>query len=448
MTTAQDWVHLLGKIDFVKIAKFAKRVDLGELLETLNKLEPSDIQKISASLKKTQKPKMIPAPNGDFYNMQSFLDTEELSLVTKVREFMLKEVAPIANEYWAKAEFPMHLIPKFAQLGIGGLVYKGYSCPGKRFVLEGLIVQEIARTDVSISTFFGVQSGLAMGSIYVCGSEEQKQKYLPKMQNFEIIGAFGLTEPEVGSAVAGGLTTTCKREGDTWTLNGQKKWIGNATFSDITIIWARDVDTDQVKGFIVKKDNPGFKAEKIEHKISLRIVQNALITLTNCKVKEEDRLQNANSFKNTAEVLRMTRAGVAWQAVGCARGAYENALSYAQKRKQFGRAITGFQLIQDLFSHMLAKLTAMQTMVMRLSEIQDEGKLLDEHASLAKVFCTVGCREITSLARESVGGNGILMEENVARFIADAEALYSYEGTKQINSLIVGRAITGLSAFI
>src|SRR5690606_27747105 len=262
-------------------------------------------------------------------------------------------------------------------------------CAGKSALLEGFLAMEMARVDASISTFFGVHSGLAMGSIYLCGSEEQKQHWLPPMQRMEIIGAFGLTEPEVGSAVAGGLTTTCKREGVRGILNGPKKWIRHATFSDITIICARDLDDNQVKGFIVKKENPGFKAEKMEDKMALRTVQNALITLADCEVPEEDRLQNANSFKDTANVLRMTRAGVAWQAVGCGRGAYEVALKYTVERKQFGRPIAASQLVQDLFVTMLGHLTAMQTLVYRLSQLQDSGTITDEHASLAKVFCTL-----------------------------------------------------------
>jgi len=244
------------------------------------------------------------------------------------------------------------------------------------------------------------------------------------------------------------LTTTCKKIGDEWVLNGQKKWIGNATFADILIIWARDEDSSEVKGFIVEKDNPGFSVEKMENKMALRIVQNGIITLTDCKVKEGDRLQNANSFKDTAKVLQMTRAGVAWQAVGCARGAYEAALAYTQNRKQFGRPIASFQLIQNHLVEMLSNLTAMQTLCFRLSQLQDQNLLTDEHASLAKVFCSMRTRDVVSRAREVMGGNGILLEYDVARFVADAEAIYSYEGTKEINTLIVGRAITGYSAFV
>lgn len=361
---------------------------------------------------------------------------------------METEVAPIVNEYWLKAEFPFELIPKMAALNICGVTYKGYGCPGYSNIMEGVLAMEMARIDSSIATFFGVQSGLAMGSIYLLGSEAQKQEWLPAMQQMKLIGAFGLTEPEVGSGAAGGLTTTAERKGDTWILNGQKKWIGNATFADVIVIWARDIADNNVKGFLVRKDTPGLKTEKMEDKMALRIVQNALITLKDCKVSEADRLQNANNFKDTAAVLRMTRAGVAWEAVGCARGAYENALKYTRERKQFGKPIAAFQLIQNHLVEMLSNLTAMQTLVFRLSQLQDEEKLTDEHASLAKVFCTLRTRDIVSRAREVMGGNGILLQYNVARFVADAEAIYSYEGTKEINSLIVGRAITGQSAFV
>jgi glutaryl-CoA dehydrogenase len=441
--------NLLKTIDIEAVAKLSQKVDLNQLMGTVSKMSEEDLGKMLKFMQAgSGKKKAPPVVNGDFYELTSTLNPAEREIQLKVREFMETEIRPIANHYWNHAQFPMHIIPLMAKLNICGLTYKGYGCGGHSALLEGFIAMEMARIDSSISTFFGVHSGLAMGSIYLCGSEEQKQYWLPVMQRMELIGAFGLTEPEVGSGVAGGLTTTCKRVGDEWTINGQKKWIGNATFSDITIIWARDLDDNQVKGFIVRKENPGFKAEKMEDKMALRTVQNALITLTECKVPESDRLQNANSFKDTANVLRMTRAGVAWQAVGCGRGAYELALKYTMERKQFGRPIAGFQLVQDLLVTMLGDLTAMQTMVYRLSQLQDQGELKDEHASLAKVFCTLRMRSIVDHARELFGGNGILLEYDIARFVADAEAIYSYEGTKEINSLIVGRAITGESAFV
>ena len=226
-------------------------------------------------------------------------------------------------------------------------------------------------------------------------------------------------------------------------LNGQKKWIGNATFSDLTIIWARDEADGQVKGFVVEKGTPGFEASKIEHKLALRVVQNALITLTDCRVPEANRLQETKNFKDTADVLRMTRAGVAWQAVGCSMGAYEHALAYAQERQQFGKPIASFQLIQDLLVRMLGNITASLALVQQLSRLQDAGAMADQHASLAKVVCTTMMRETVGHARELMGGNGILVDYHVARFVADAEAIYSYEGTREMNTLIVGRAITG-----
>jgi glutaryl-CoA dehydrogenase len=441
--------NLFKHVDFDKLEALSKKVDLPKMVETISNLDDKQIQGMMKMMGGPHKKRELPPIEGDFYHLgDEALKDEDRELQLKVRAFLEKEVKPIVNHYWNKAEFPFEIIPKLAELNICGLTYKGYGCPGKSNLMEGILAMEMARVDTSISTFFGVQSGLAMGSIYLCGSEEQKQQWLPLMQQFKIIGAFGLTEPEVGSAAAGGLTTTCKKIDGKWVLNGQKKWIGNATFADILIIWARDEESGDVKGFIVKKDNPGFAVEKMQDKMALRIVQNGIITLSNCEVEEVDRLQNANSFKDTAKVLQMTRAGVAWQAVGCARGAYENALEYTRTRKQFGKPIASFQLIQNHLVEMLSNLTAMQTLCFRLSQLQDQGLLKDEHASLAKVFCSLRTRDVVSKAREVMGGNGILLEYNVARFVADAEAIYSYEGTKEINTLIVGRAITGFSAFV
>src|SRR6201996_6585320 len=242
-------------------------------------------------------PTQLPPIDADFYHLDLLLTPEQRALQLKVRQFMETEIKPLINRYWLKGEFPHEIIPRLASLNICGVTYKGYGCPNLPFLMEGILTAEIARVDASVATFFGVQSGLAMGSIYLLGSEEQKQEWLPRMQSFQTIGAFGLTEPEVGSGAAGGLTTTARREGDSWILNGQKKWIGNATFADVTIIWARDLDDDQVKGFLVRKGNPGFSIEKIQDKMALRIVQNALITLRDCVVPEPDRLQHAPSFK-------------------------------------------------------------------------------------------------------------------------------------------------------
>ena len=397
----------------------------------------------------TPKAPFTPPPvDGDFYRIADVLDDRERAVAARVRDFMETEVAPIIGDYWNRDKFPFELIPKMATLGIGGIGYEGYGAAGGSWLLNGIVAMELGRIDSSIATFWGVHTGLSAGSIYLCGSEEQKQRWLPPMMRFEKIGSFGLTEPLVGSATSRGMMTTCRREDDTWILNGEKKWIGNSTFADLNVIWARDEDSGQVKGFVVEKDNPGFSVAKIERKMALRVVQNGHITLTDCRVPESDRLQDANTFKDTARVLRMTRAGVAWFAVGCGRGAYEHALRYATSRYQFGKPIGGFQLVQDLLARMLGNVTATECLMLRLGQLQDEGKMADEHASLAKAFCTVKCRETVGWARELLGGNGILLDHHVGRFVADAEAIYSYEGTREMNTLIVGKAITGLSAFV
>ena len=391
---------------------------------------------------------MDPVQDADFYSLEDLLDDRGRELVLRLRDFMEKSVAPVINQYWTREEFPFDLVPGLAGLGISGLACEGYECPGGDPLLDGMIAMELARTDSSIATFMGVHGGLAMGSIYLCGSEEQKWRWLPAMARMEKIGAFALTEPEVGSGAAGGLTTTARRDGDVWVLNGQKKWIGNATFADHVVVWARDADDNQVKGFVVNKGAEGFQPAKMKHKIALRVVQNALITLDNVRVPEADRLQQADSFKDTAKVLRLTRAGVAWMATGCARGAYEHALAYARERHQFGKPIASFQLVQDLLVRMLSNITASACMCVRLSQLQAQGKARDHHSAMAKAFCTVRMRETVGYARELLGGNGILLDHQVGRFVADAEAIYSYEGTREMNTLIVGRALTGIGAFI
>jgi alkylation response protein AidB-like acyl-CoA dehydrogenase len=398
---------------------------------------------------KAAAPKPVPVPNGDFYELVDVLTPEEKAVVAKVRTYMETKVRPIINKYWSDDAFPFELLPSFKELGIGGLGYEGYGCAGGSQKLFGFVAMEIARTDASMCTFFGVHSGLAMGSIYLDGSEEQRQKWLPPMARFEKIGCFGLTEPLVGSGTSGGLTTTAKRDGDHWILNGQKRWIGNSPWCDVSIIWARDLADNQVKGFIVEnKTTPGFSVEKMEHKIALKVVQNGQITLTDVRVPEANRLQGGNSFRDTARVLRMTRYMVGWASTGIQMGAFEATLKYTQERSQFGKPIASFQLVQDLLAKMLANVTACQCLMLRLAQLDDDGKLTDHQAALAKAFCTSKSRETVAWGRELLGGNGILADYDLGRFFADAEALYSYEGTYQMQNLIVGKAITGYGAFL
>ena len=386
---------------------------------------------------------------GDFYAYEELLTEEERDTVARLRGFLRTEVAPIVDDYWSRAEFPFELIEGFAGLGLTRWMDPDSHEPGPRNLLAGVIALELAHADPSIATFFGVHHGLGMGSVHTCGSEEQQRRWLPAMSRWEKIGAFALTEPHGGSDVAGGLQTTARRDGDEWILDGAKRWIGNATFADLVVVWARDVETGHVLGFVVEKGTPGFTATKIDRKMALRIVQNADIVLDGCRVPEADRLQNANGFHDTAKVLRQTRSGVAWSAVGVMIAVYEIALGYALEREQFGRPIGQFQLVQDLLFKMLGNATAALGMMVRLAQLQDAGIFRDEQSALAKGYCTVRMRESVGWARELLGGNGIVLDYNVGRFVADAEALYSYEGTREIQALIVGRAVTGgLSAFV
>jgi glutaryl-CoA dehydrogenase len=389
----------------------------------------------------------LPLLIGDFYGYEQLLPEQDQRLLLRVREFLQAEVAPVANDHWARAEFPHSLIPRFAELGIVGLGYERPDRPAASRLLSSFLTLELARVDTSMATFIGVHSGLAMGSIELLGSDEQRARWMPGMFAMETIGAFALTEPNGGSDVAGGLDTTARRDGDEWVLDGEKRWIGNATFADLVVVWARDVADDEVKGFVVHTDNPGFSATKMENKLSLRTVQNADIVLTDCRVPDADKLAGANSFADTGKVLQLTRGSVAWSAVGCMMGAYEIALRYAGEREQFGRPIAAFQLVQDHLVRMLGNVTASLAMTVRVAELQQQGTCTDAQAALAKAFCTTRMRETVGYAREVMGGNGILLDHDVIRFFNDAEALYSYEGTREINTLVVGRDITGHSAF-
>ena len=385
---------------------------------------------------------------GDFYRFEQLLAGPEREILHRVRDWLAAEVAPIANSCWERAEFPFELIPRMAALDIAGRPYEECPGPPPSALLSGFLSLELSHTDPSIGTFYGVHAGLAMGSIACCGSAEQRQRWLPPMGRMEEIGAFALTEPEGGSDVAGGMRTVARRDGAGWVLDGAKRWIGNGTFADHVVVWARDAATDKVLGFVVERDNPGMTTSRIEHKIALRTVQNADIVFDGCRVPEADRLQEARSFKDTAEILRRTRSGVAWSAVGVMLAAYEIALAYAGKREQFGRPIAGFQLVQDLLVRMLGNVTACLGMVVRLAQLQDEQVFADEHSALAKAYVTSRMRETVGWARELLAGNGIVLDHDIGRFVADAEALYSYEGTREINTLVVGRAITGHSAFV
>ena len=381
----------------------------------------------------------------DFYRIDDLLGDGEREVRDRVRAFCDKEVIPIINDYWERAEFPFELVPKLAALNVAGGTIKGYGCPGLSTVATGLVGMELGRADGSICTFFGVHSGLAMTSIALLGSEEQKRRWLPPMARMEKLGAFGLTEPEHGSdAVA--LETRARRDGDHWVLDGSKRWIGNASFADLVVVWARD-DDGKVGGFIVERGTPGYAASVMSGKTAKRAVWQAEITLDGVRVPAANRLAHSRGFGDTARVLTATRSGVAWEAAGHALAAYEAALTYAKERVQFGKPIANFQLVESKLANMLAEITNMQLMCLRLSQLLSQGKMTGGMASLAKMNNAKKARQVCSDARDILGGNGILLEYHVARHYSDMEAVYTYEGTDTVQTLIVGREITGLNAF-
>ena len=382
----------------------------------------------------------------DFFRIADQLTAEERGYWRTTRDFVDDEVLPVINDYWERAEFPRPLVEKLGKLGIVGDGIEGYGCPPMSPIATGLIHMELNRGDGSIGTFVGVQAGLAMQSIAMLGSEEQKEQWLPQMAQLNKIGAFALTEPTHGSdSVA--LETTARRDGDTWTINGAKKWIGNGSIADVIVVWARDVADRQVKGFLVEQSTPGYVARKMEGKGSLRSVWQAEIELTDVQVDEVNRLPGANTFKDTGRVLAGTRNAVAWGALGHATAAYEIAAQYCGERTQFGKPLVSFQIVQDKLVKMLAEVCSMQLYCLRLGRLIEEGKLTDTIAAIAKMNNTRKARQVVSEARDLLGGNGILLDFHVIRHMADIEALHTYEGTETIQTLIVGRDITGVGAF-
>ena len=382
----------------------------------------------------------------DFDLVDELLTARERAVRDRVRRFSDEQVIPVINRYWEAAEFPFELIPRIAELGIAGGTVKGHGCAGLSPVAAGLVAMELARGDGSVSTFYGVHSGLAMGSIAMLGSAEQKRRWLPPMARFEKIGAFALTEPDHGSDSLL-LETTARRDGDSWVLDGRKKWIGNGSFADLIVVWARDPEGN-VGGFVVERPVRGLKSEVITGKISKRAVWQAELELRGVRVPLANRLARSNSFKDTGKVLTATRYGVAWESLGHAVACYEAALEYAQQRTQFGKPLAGFQMVQGKLARMLTEITAMQLICWRLSVLALEGRITPGMASLAKMNNARKARWVAAQARDILGGNGILLENHVARHQADMEAVFTYEGTDSIQALIMGKEITGTQAFV
>jgi glutaryl-CoA dehydrogenase len=374
----------------------------------------------------------------DQYRYADLLTDAERAVLARLRDVLDTRVRPLLDEYWERGEFPHQVMPDLVALDLmahDGSLYAGF----RTF--------ELARTDASVATMYNAQSGLFRATVLRGGSPAQTAELDPQVRSFALKGVFALTEPDHGSDIAGGLATTARRDGDTWVIDGAKRWIGGADSADVLAVFARDVADGQVKAFLVPRAAAGVQLAKIPGKTALRMVQNADITLSGARVDDAARLGNVNSFRDVAELLRITRSGVAWIACGVQAGAYEAALRYTVERRQFGRAVAGFALVQEKLARMLANLTASLGLAVRLTQLQERGVYRDEDSALAKMATSLHMRETVALAREVVGGNGITLATDVARFHADAEAVYSYEGTHEINALVVGRSVTGLSAF-
>lgn len=382
----------------------------------------------------------------DWYDAESLLSVQERQVLSRLRDFLDIEAKPLLAAYWERGEFPEQMAQPLIDLDL----MEPFESPA-RGIYHGFRIFELARTDASLATWYTAQAGLFRTAIQIGASEEQQREWLPKVIDFSLIGVFSLTEPDHGSDIAGGLSTTARfaadADGGGWVLDGAKRWIGGASTADVLCVFARDIGDGQVKSFLVERTAPGVTVEKIHGKTSLRMMQNAHISLERVRVPEAMRLQNVNSFKDVAEMLRAMRSDVAWIATGIQAGAFEAALAYVNERQQFGRTLGSFQLVQEKLARMLGNITASLSLVVRLNEQQARGIYRDQDSALAKMQTSLFMRETVALAREVVGGNGITLETDVARFHADAEAVYSYEGTHDINALIIGRALTGVSAF-
>jgi glutaryl-CoA dehydrogenase len=383
----------------------------------------------------------------DYFFLREQLTDEQLDVLRRVRVFVDDEVLPVIGGYWERAEVPWPLIRRLGELGIVGEdIGSSYGCPGLSPIACGLVAMELNRGDGSLATVVGVQSGLAMKSIAMLGSEEQKHRWLPDMARLDRLGAFALTEPNHGSDSIL-LETTARRVGDSYVLNGVKRWIGNGSLADVTVVWARDED-GQVKGFLVEKGAAGYDAQVIEGKGSLRAIWQADVTLDEVCVPAENLLPGARSFKDAGRVLAETRGSCAWAALGHAVAAYEAALTYSKRREQFGRRLCSFQIVQERLVKMLAEVTAMQLYCLQIGRLAERGQLTHTIAGLAKLNNTRKARQICAEARDMLGGNGILLENHVIRHMTDIESLHTYEGTETMQTLIVGRDITGVSAFV
>lgn len=382
-------------------------------------------------------------PLVDFYLADSLLTAEERAVRDRVRAFAEEHLRPVAREAWERGEFPRQLVPELATVEIAAGLVEGYGCPTMSHVAFGLAMQELARVDSSFATFFVVHGGLAPSAIAACGSDAQKARWLPMLARCAAIGAFALTEPEHGSD-ASHLETSAVRDGDVYVLDGAKRWIGNATICDVAVVWARA--DDGIAGFLVEPTMPGFSATAIPGKLSQRAVPQADIRLDGCRVPAANWML-LGGFRSVAAILTESRANVAWHALGEAIACYEIARDYALEREQFGKPLAAFQITQQKLVRMLGEITKTQLLLIQLGRLLDRGEATPGMTALAKLSATAMARQTAATARELLGGNGILHDHEIMRHLCDVEGVYTYEGTYDVNTLVVGREITGLAAF-
>ena len=386
----------------------------------------------------------------DFVGLDRLLTDSERELRDRTRAFVDEKVIPVSADYWDRAEFPFELLRPLGEIGVLGATFAPeYGGSSASNVAYGLAVAELARGSGSFSTFLHVQSGLAMAAIHNLGSEEQKRDWLPLMARCEKVGAFGLTEPDAGSD-PGSMTTTATVTEDGYVLNGEKRWIGNGSFADVVVIWARisgGPDDGKLSGFLVRGDNPGYNADVIPRKGSQRSVWQTHITLTDCRISDSDRLPGAKGLGSTLSVLAHSRYGVAWDGLGQATDCYETALAYTREREQFGHPIASYQLVQSKLVEMVNEISQMQLLSVQMGRLKDDDVMSPAQVSMHKMNNLAKARRIAALARDVLGGNGILLDYRVMEHMADIEGTFSYEGTNDVNTLIVGQAITGHKAF-
>lgn len=384
-----------------------------------------------------------PFPDADVLGVVSLLDPKEREQLLKIRQHLQNNVRKQVIEYWNREEFPFEMLPALADLGLGELAVSDHS-----WLFRGLVYAEVARVDVSLCALVGIHNELIVGMVNQLGSDTQRAQWLDKLRSFEATGCFAMTEPGHGSDVAGGMETTATKTATGWVIHGEKRWIGGGTFADFALVWARDTDTDSVKGFLVRLDLPGVTAEKISNKIGLRVMQNADIVFDQVEISDADALPGAAEFSAANEMLRNSRIWVGWQAYGAQLHTFDVARDYALGRQQFGQPLAKFQLVQQDLAEMISNAMASFGLMHQVARLQAEGRVEMVHAAMAKSTGSRMLRDSAARARNMVGGNGIVSTYEAAKIFTDAEIVHTYEGTYEINSLIVARAVTGVSSFV